>query len=330
MTAAHDEPDAVYGLVAHSAELARRPQLGHLPHAARGQVRRRLGADRRRRRLHASTSSRRRATRSIASQLKDVAKAEALDAHTVRYHLHRHPDPRPAAGRWPGCRSSPRPTTPRASSIRPRSSRRSAPAPTGSATSSRARFVSYQRRDDYWAKDLPVNRGRFNFDEVRYEYYPRPHRRARWRCKAGEPSTCARSSPRATGSRATTSPAVKAGRLVKLTLPDESPSGAQGFFLNTRRPKLADVRVRKALDYAFDFEFTNKNIFYGLYHAHRELLRELRHEGRAASRAPAELALLEPFRAQLPPEVFERALQAAGVGRLGQGPQAAARGRTSC
>ena len=61
----------------------------------------------------------------------------------------------------------------------------------------------------------------------------------------------------------------------RLTLPDESPSGAQGFFLNTRRPKLADPRVRKALDYAFDFEWTNKNLFYGLYIAHRELLREL-------------------------------------------------------
>ena len=62
---------------------------------------------------------------------------------------------------------------------------------------------------------------------------------------------------------------------MRLALPDESPSGAQGFFLNTRRPKLADVRVRKALDYAFDFELTNKNDLPRTLYAHRELLREL-------------------------------------------------------
>src|SRR5437870_1717906 len=59
--------------------------------------------------------------------------------------------------------------------------------------------------------------------------------------------------------------AVKEGRLILLTLPDQNPSGAQGFFLNTRRPKLADVRVRKVLDNAFYFEWINKNIFYDLY-----------------------------------------------------------------
>ena len=210
-------------------------------------------------------------------QLKDVVKAEALDPHTVRYTFtgtQTRDLPLVVAGL---------PVLSKAYYATREFDQTTLEPPLGSGPYKigdfkHGTYVSYRRRDDYWAKDLPVNRGRFNFDELRYEYYPRPHGRAREPARPA-PSICARSSPRAIGSPATTSPPVKEGRLVKLTLPDESPSGAQGFFLNTRRPKLADLRVRKALDYAFDFEWTNKNIFYGLYHAHRELLRELRHEG---------------------------------------------------
>ena len=163
-------------------------------------------------------------------------------------------------------------------------------------------FVSYRRRDDYWAKDLPVNRGRFNFDELRYEYY-RDRTAALESFKAGAFDLREEFTARdwATGYDI---PAVKEGRMLLLTLPDESPSGAQGFFLNTRRPKLADVRVRKALDYAFDFEWTNKNIFYGLYKRTESFFEnsDMKASGKPS---PAELALLEPFRGQLPAEVFE-------------------------
>ena len=60
-------------------------------------------------------------------------------------------------------------------------------------------------------------------------------------------------------------PAIRAGKVKKEMLPDETPSGTQGFFINTRREQLKDPRVRKALDLAFDFEWTNRNLFYGLY-----------------------------------------------------------------
>ena len=165
-------------------------------------------------------------------------------------------------------------------------------------------FVSYKRRDDYWAKDLPVNRGRFNFDELRFEYY-RDRTAALESFKAGAFDLREEFTARdwATGYDI---PAVKEGRLILLTLPDESPSGAQGFFLNTRRPKLADIRVRKALDYAFDFEWTNKNIFYDLY-TRTESFFENSDMKASGKPSPAELALLEPFRGQLPAEVFDEA-----------------------
>ena len=81
------------------------------------------------------------------------------------------------------------------------------------------------------------------------------------------------------------------------------------------------MRVRKALDYAFDFEWTNKNIFYGLY-TRTESFFENSDMKATGKPSPAELALLEPLRGQLPPEVFDEALQVAGLGRLGPGPQA--------
>ncbi len=162
-------------------------------------------------------------------------------------------------------------------------------------------FVSYKRRNDYWAKDLPVNRGRGNFDEIRIEYF-RDRTASLEAIKSGTVDLREEFTSRdwATGYDI---PAVKEGRLIKLTLPDETPGGAQGFFLNTRRPKLADPRVRKALDYAFDFEWTNKNLFFSLYKRTESFFEnsDMKAEGKPS---PEELAVLEPFKDKLPAEVF--------------------------
>ena len=139
--------------------------------------------------------------------------------------------------------------------------RRWAPAPTSSAISSRARSSATSAARTIGRKTCPSTAGASTstncasstiatglpargFKAGAYDL------REEFTSKAGPRATTSRPSGRARSS---------------LTLPDESPSGAQGFFLNTRRSKLADLRVRKALDYAFDFEWTNKIIFYGLY-----------------------------------------------------------------
>src|SRR5690606_6282278 len=116
-----------------------------------------------------------------------------------------------------------------------------------------AEYVTYTRRDDYWAKDLPVNRGRYNFDEIRYEYY-RNRTAAFEALKAGVIDLREENVSREWAT-AYNFAAVKDGRVLKAEMPDGTPSGAQGFFFKLRRDKFQDIRVRQALNLAFDFEW---------------------------------------------------------------------------
>ena len=299
MARAYDEPDAVYGLVAQSTEVA----------ADRSSVTFRLRPEARFADGSALTADDVVFTFDVLKekghplyrvQLRDITKAVALDAHTVRYT-------------FTGTQTRDLPLVAASLPILSKAyyatrefDQTTLDPPLGSGPYrlddfKQGAFVSFKRRDDYWAKDLPVNRGRFNFDELRFEYY-RDRTAALESFKAGAFDLREEFTARdwATGYDI---PAVKEGRLIRLTLPDESPSGAQGFFLNTRRPKLADIRVRTALDYAFDFEWTNKNIFYDLY-TRTESFFENSDMKASGKPSPAELALLEPFRGQLPAEVF--------------------------
>jgi microcin C transport system substrate-binding protein len=304
MVRAFDEPDAVYGLVAKSAEVA--PDRMSVTFRLRPEAKFSDGS--------ALTAEdvvysfdilKEKGHPLFRVQLRDVAKAEALDAATVRYTF------TGTAVR----------DLPMVVAVLPILSKAyyatrefdqttldpplgSGPYKIGDFKQGGGGFVSYKRRDDYWARDLPVNRGRYNFDELRFEYF-RDRAAALESFKGGIFDLREEFTARdwATGYDI---PAVKEGRMILLTLPDESPSGAQGFFMNTRRAKFADVRVRKALDYAFDFEWTNKNIFYDLYTRTESFFEnsDLKASGKPSA---AELALLEPFRGQLPAEVFEEA-----------------------
>ncbi|GEO81190.1 extracellular solute-binding protein [Pararhodospirillum oryzae] len=163
------------------------------------------------------------------------------------------------------------------------------------------RSITYARRPDYWAKDLPVSRGFYNFDEIRHDYY-RDATVMLEAFKAGAYDFRAENVARqwATGYDG---PAVRDGRIIMERLPHHRVQGMQGFIFNLRRPLFADPRVREALGWAFDFEWTNQNLFYGEYTRTRSYFdnSEL-----AATGLPdaAELAVLEPWRDQLPPRVF--------------------------
>jgi microcin C transport system substrate-binding protein len=163
------------------------------------------------------------------------------------------------------------------------------------------RFIEFERVKDWWAADLPVCRGSNNFDVIRYEFYR--DRDVAFEGFTGKNYLYREEFTSRIWATRYDFPAVKDGRVKREQVPDETPSGGQGWFINTRRDKLKDPKVREALNCAFDFEWTNKTIMYGAYARTRSPFQnsDLVAEGPPS---PEELKLLEPFRGQVPDEVF--------------------------
>ena len=165
------------------------------------------------------------------------------------------------------------------------------------------RSITYQRVADYWGVNLPVNKGRRNVQTMRYDYY-RDGTIALEAFKAGQYDIRRENSSKswATGYD---SPALRAGLIKKEAIKNQLPSGMQGFGYNLRRPLFQDPKVRQALAYGFDFEWSNQNLFYGLYTRTRSYFdnSEL-----AATGTPQgdELKILEPYRGKVPDEVFTK------------------------
>jgi microcin C transport system substrate-binding protein len=168
------------------------------------------------------------------------------------------------------------------------------------------RFIVYQRDENYWGKDLPVNRGQNNIDRLRYDYY-RDANVALEAFKAGAYDLRIENNSKlwATGYDF---PALTQGWVKKITFPRELPAGMQGFAFNLRRPLFQDPKVRQALAYAFDFEWSNRNLFYGQYTRTRSYFDNSELAARGLP-SPDELALLEPLRKDLPSEVFTAAYE---------------------
>ncbi|MBM3519266.1 MAG: ABC transporter substrate-binding protein, partial [Alphaproteobacteria bacterium] len=302
MVRAMDEPDAVYGLVAREAEVA--ADRTSVTFTLRSEARFADGSA-----LDAADVCdsfrllKTHAIETIRITIRDVAACEIVDATTVRY-------------RFEGTRTRDLPTTVAVLPIFSRAyyathdfTKSTLEVPLGSGPYALLRFkpgefVAYGRRADYWAKDLPVNRGRYNFDEVRFEYF-RERAAGFEALKAGILDLREEYTSR-DWATAYDFPALKDGKVKQLTLPDETPSGAQGFFFNLRREAFKDIRVREAFGLAFDFEWSNANLFFGLYRRTASFfeLSPLKAEGDPKSE---ELALLEPLRAGLRPDVFAAA-----------------------
>ena len=164
------------------------------------------------------------------------------------------------------------------------------------------RYIEYERVKDWWAADLPVCRGSYNFDVVRYEFYR--DRDVAFEGFTGKSYLYREEFTSRIWATRYDFPAVKDGRVKLELVPDDTPSGAQGWFINTRRDKFKDPRVREALTYAFDFEWTNKTIMYSAYARTVSPFQNSDMMVRGGPPSPEELKLLEPFRGQVPDEVF--------------------------
>ena len=163
------------------------------------------------------------------------------------------------------------------------------------------RSITYQRVENYWGADLTIKKGRYNPDVIHYDYY-KDGTVATEAQKGGEFDFALQNNSKSWAT-AYDIPAVAEGRLIKELIPHENGTGMQGFWFNTRRSKFADPKVRHALAHAFDFEWTNTNLFYGQYARSTSYFSntELASSGLPQGQ---ELEILEAFRGQIPEEVF--------------------------
>lgn len=323
MARAFDEPDALYGLVARAIEI---PEAG-------GWVAFRLRPEAR---FHDGTPITAEDVAFTFETLvekghpqfrilfRDVAGVEIVDRHKVRFAF------KPGRHRDLPVQLAALPVLSKAYYAETAFDKTTFTPPLSSgpyrvAKAEPGRSVTYERVPDYWARDLPINRGRYNFDRIKIDYY-RDRDIAFQAIFAGQYDFREEFTSRSWATQYD-KPPMRRKLIVRETLRDETPSGVQAFFFNLRRDKFKDRRVRRALDLAFDFEWTNKNLFYGLY----ERTNSMFENSPLAAHAPpsaAELALLEPLRGKIPEEVFTRPYKASvtdGSGKIRRELRKAAR-----
>lgn len=299
MTRAADEPDALYGLLAESVEMApdRSRAIFHLRKSARfhdgSPV---TAADV----IFTIRTIKQKGHPQYRLALRDVTVEESKDPYSVEFRFtgtSRRDPPLIAA------------EMPIASAAYYKShdfEKTSLDRPLGSGPYTigafkQGTYIEYDRVKDYWARDLAVNRGRWNFDRLRYEVYA--DRSVGFEAFKANAYDLREEFTAKTWALEYDFPAAKAGRVKRLVLPYDAPASRQGLFLNTRRAQLKDPRVREALDLAFDFEWMNRTL---MYNAYTRTVSFFPNSGMAAEGPPStdELKLLEPFRKTLPASVF--------------------------
>lgn len=163
------------------------------------------------------------------------------------------------------------------------------------------RSIQYVRDENYWAKDLPVNKGRFNFDKINYTYFR--DNNVSLEAFFGGQFDVIQEQVAKLWATAYNAPPTKDGRVIKEEIPNTRPTGLQGYIYNLRRPVFQDDNVRKALAYAFDFDWSNKQFAYGAYTRTKSYFENspLASKGLPTGR---ELAILEKYKGKIPDEVF--------------------------
>ena len=164
------------------------------------------------------------------------------------------------------------------------------------------RTITYELDSDYWGKNIPIKKGTENFGIIQYEYY-KDRSIEREAFKSGDIDLFSENTSKDWATSYDT-PAVQKGLIKKELIEHQNPQGMQGFSFNTRKEIFEDKRVREALSYAFDFEWTNKNLFYNAYKRTNSFFEN---SELASSGVPSggELDLLNDFRELLPQKLFQ-------------------------
>jgi len=165
------------------------------------------------------------------------------------------------------------------------------------------RSVTFKRNPDYWGRDLAVNRGQWNFDEIRTDYY-RDANAEFEAFKKGLIDVRAETDP-GRWQTAYDFPAARDGRVVKEAFATQTPKELSAFVFNTRRPVFADIRVREAIALLFDFEWTNRNFFFGLFRHNAGYFDDSELSSIARPADARERALLAPYPAAVRPDVLD-------------------------
>jgi microcin C transport system substrate-binding protein len=299
MVRAGDEPDAMYGLVVKSVQIS--PDKLTYRFTLRPEARFHDGS-----KLTAQdaafslTALKEKGHPLIVAQLRDMVKAEAVDEATlvVAFAPNRARDVPLYVASLPIFSKAYYATRPFEESTLD-TPLGSGPYKVGKFEANR--FIEFERVKDWWGADLAVARGSYNFDVVRYEFYR--DREVAFEGFTAKSYLFREEFTSKVWATRYDFPAVKDGRVKLEILPDDTPSGGQGWFMNTRREQFRDPRVREALIQAFDFEWTNKTIMYGAY---KRTISPFQNSDMVAEGPPSpeELKLLEPFRGKVPDEVF--------------------------
>ena len=165
------------------------------------------------------------------------------------------------------------------------------------------RSITYERDPNYWGRDLPVNRGRFNFDEIRFDYF-REDATLFEAFKTGAIDLRNEDNP-ALWAQGYTFPAVQSGSVIRAEMPIGIPAGMTALVFNTRKPVFSDPRVREALILLFNFEWINSNLYHGLYKRTQSFFARsiLSSNGKPAD--DYERKLLEPWKDSVLPAIMD-------------------------